>query len=120
MKLPTFEQLPFVLRLVIDPVRACDLVDYKHEPDHTKVVPFLVICAAVVLKLLNAPLTAAELLIIMSASFGASMFRMFLRSKTVTATVSDTTSRAFTESKITVQQVLARRDAEEGIDPTHE
>lgn len=118
MKLPTFEQLPFVFRVVIDPVRAFDLLDSNRSPDHAKVVPFFVLCGVFALKLLHAPLSVAELLIVVSASFGATTFRTFLKSKSVSD--NRTLSEVKSESKVVVEQILARRDPVEGIDPTHE
>lgn len=114
MRLPTFDSLPFVLRAVIDPVRALDLIDDAGLPDHTKVVPFMVLVAIVVLKVLHNPFTVAEILVITPASFGAAMYRQFLRSKQLAATSVESVSTK------TVRTILERRDAEDGVDPTHE
>lgn len=118
MKLPAFASLPFVIRLAIDPVRALDLLDAHATPDHTKIVPFIVIVATVMLQLLHAPFTVAQMLVIFPASFGAAMYHRFMRYKAVTATVTDSTTKSISQS--TVTQILARRNAEDGIDPTHE
>lgn len=131
-----YARLPFVLRFVIDPIRALDLLDQHEIPDHTKIVPFLVIAACVALQAVGHPFGVLQMTVLCSASFGAACFRMFLRTKTVTGTATDTAKEELTatmahtvteshvETKNTTEQItrsiLERRDPDLGVDPTHD
>lgn len=112
MPLPTYAKLPFVVRLMLDPVRALDLLDKHDVPDHTKIVPFVVLVGVFALKVLGNPFTIAELAIIVPASFGAAMYRSFLRSKQLHVNSSEYTSTSL------IRKILDRRNADEGVDPT--
>jgi hypothetical protein len=118
MKLPKFKNLPFVLRLLIDPVRALDLLDGHVTPDHTKIIPFVVVIMIVTLKAMHNPFTVMEDTVLLTAAFGQSMWRMFLREKTLTGTVTATLNTTLNET--VTKQILERRDTDLGVDPTHD
>jgi hypothetical protein len=116
MRLPKFDHLPFVLRLIIDPVRALDLLDGHTVPDHTKIIPFVVVIMIVALKAVHNPFTVMEDTVLLTAAFGQSMWRMFLREKTLTGTVAATVNTTLNET--VTKQILERRDTVLGVDPT--
>lgn len=104
----------FWLHLVIDPFTALDLTDRRGKPDHGKVLPAILLISAIVLQFLEKQFSVAVLITLGSLSYGYGMWRSFLKSKTVV-------SRETLQVKdITIEQILSRRDAAAGIDPTYE
>lgn len=110
--MPPFTKWPFVLRALVDPIRAFDLVDRYEHPDHTKIIPFFTLVAVLTLKYLAVPFTVLELTVLFSAAFGLSAWKMFLRQRTVTGVGMD--------QNTVVRTIVERRDPELGVDPTLE
>lgn len=118
------ESLPFLLRLLWDPVRALDLLDAKGAPDYAKVIPVTVIYAILVLAAFGKALGLGVVVALLAASFGQSMFRSFLKSKTVTVHEQATFAGAmqYARTHQTTEQITRtieeRRDHTLGIEPT--
>lgn len=115
-----FERLPFVLRLLWDPVRALDLVDEHGKADHAKVIPTALLVTVVVLRAVvwnSVVPSVLELLVLFSASFGYGAWRTFLKSKTATFT-QDTKINLTGNVPDIVKAVKASRDLATGTQPT--
>lgn len=106
----------FWLHLLLDPFTALDLTDSSGKTDHGKVLPALLLFSAIVLQFKGNQYSAAVLIVLGSLSYGYGAWRAFLKSKTVTAT--EATQRIKIEQR--VEEILARRDVDAGIDPTYE
>ena len=104
----------FWLHLVIDPFTALDLTDRHGNADHGKVLPAILLISAIVLQFLEKQFSVAVLITLGSLSYGYGMWRSFLKSKTVMS------RETLQVNDITIEQILARRDAATGIDPTYE
>lgn len=108
----------FWLHLVLDPLRTLDLTDSKGNPDHGKVLPAILLFAAIIAQFLNQPFAVGSLIVLGSLSYGYGAWRAFLKSKTVTSTEVLTHNK--TEISQKIEQILSRRDVAEGVDPTYE
>lgn len=98
--------LPWVVRVLWDPVVEFDLLDAKGKPDHGKVVPALVVLWLLVLATIQRVPSLGFTIAVLAASFGGSTFRAFLRSRTVVASE--------TILHTTITQNLAEREQGDG------
>lgn len=120
----TFDELPFLARLVWDPVRALDLVDKHGKPDYSKIIPVTVIYIVLLLAAFGKSLATGMVFILISASFGQSMYRSFLKTKSVTAHEAASFAGELKYRKdhlvneTTLKQIQERRDVTLGIEPT--
>lgn len=108
----------FWLHLVLDPFTALDLTDAKGQPDHGKILPAILLLAAIVAQFLDRQFSAAVLVILGSLSYGYGAWRAFLKSRVVTAT--EMTMNKTVNVNVKREEILARRDVDLGIDPTYE
>lgn len=109
-----FEQLPFVVRVVWDPIRALDLVDERTgHPDHGKTMPAVVLACVITAQFVGRAFGIATILAVLAASFGAAMFRTFLNTRTVTVQRQELDS-----TTTTLTGTVAPRDTAAGIQPT--
>lgn len=108
----------FWIHLLLDPFTALDLVDSRGKPDHGKVLPAILLFAAILAQFIHNPFTSASLIILGSLSYGYGMWRSFLKSKTVLTTEAVAINK--TEITQRVEQILERRDVNLGVDPTYE
>lgn len=76
-------RMPLVLRLLWDPIEALDLVDDEGKADYAKVIPVTVIYALLALVFVEKVPSIGIVLALLSASFGQSMFRSFLKARIV-------------------------------------
>lgn len=97
-------KLPFLLRLLWDPVQALDLLDATGKPDYAKIIPVTVIYALLTLIAFNKTPSLGVVLALLSASFGQSMFRSFLKAKVV----SEQATASFSYAK--KEEILEKRD----------
>jgi hypothetical protein len=103
-------RVPWLLRVVWNPVAAFDLTDGRQRTDHSKVVPWAFLVTACVFKGFGNPFEWYELLALGSMSFGYGAWRTFLKSKSITGT--------FEKKESLVKTVIRQeRDVAEGIDP---
>lgn len=108
---------PWLLRAVYDPVTALDLRDKNDNPDHSKIIPWMLLVVAVVFHALGMPFTWWELTTLGSLAFGHSVWRQFLASRNVTGSF-NTNKSANTVESITRTFTSEGRDPAAGIDPT--
>lgn len=101
--------IPWVARLLWDPVSALDLRDKTDKPDHAKIVPFLFLTFACAAHFVT-PLSWWELLALGSLSFGYGAWRTFLSSRAVSGT--------FNQTETITRTIVEQRDAAKGIQPT--
>lgn len=106
----------FWVHLLLDPFTALDLVDADGKPDHGKVLPAILLFAAIVAHFGHNPFTAASLIILGSLSYGYGMWRSFLKSRSVTATEQTIKQEIISRH----EEILSRRDVNLGVDPTYE
>ena len=107
------------VHLVQFPAYALDLLDRTGKPDHGKIMPALVIAAVLVLHAFHNPLPLGVVITLVAAAFGASTFRAFLRSRTVTASATTSaTTRDVHEQRETMTTVRLedKRDAGGGFE----
>lgn len=98
--------------LARDPLAAFDLEDANGGPDHGKLAGFMAFWVFVILIWLDRVPPLGHTIVMFSAAFGSRAFMAFLRSRTVTAAAIDTTTTTVTH------QILERRDATRGVEPT--
>ncbi len=95
----------------LDPVTGLDLTDTAGATDHSKVVPVMVMVAAVVGHFTGNPFPLWHLIVMFSAAFGYGSWRTFLKSKAAQRT---DTAHQLTQVTHTISE---RRDYQQGIDP---
>lgn len=108
----------FWIHLVLDPFTALDLVDKDGKPDHGKILPAILLFSAIVLQFIDKQYTAAVLITLGSLSYGYGMWRSFLKSKAVTSV--ESLQRIDTTITKRDEEIRARRNVHDGIDPTYE
>lgn len=110
MTFPKPKNWPYVLRLIWDPVDALDLLDDTGKPDHSKVVPVVVLALVIVFKAVGNPFTLLEMIVVLSASYGQSMWRQFLKSRTVTGSWNEKVDRV----EVSLKSLVAEHNADDG------
>lgn len=105
----------FWLHLVIDPFTALDLVDREGRPDHGKILPAILLFSAIIAQFLDKQYSLGVLIALGSLSYGYGMWRTFLRSKAATAT--EHTENVNVKIKQRYEEILSKRDVENGVDP---
>jgi hypothetical protein len=108
MTFPKPKNWPYVLRLIWDPVDALDLLDDTGKPDHSKVVPVVVLGIIIVFKAIALPFSLMEMVVLVSASYGQSMWRQFLKSRTATF------SERVQHTEITLKNLVEAHKADDG------
>lgn len=114
------EDWPFIARLLFDPVRALDLIDQHGKADYSKIIPVTVIYGVLALFAIGKPLAVGIVLTLLAASFGQSMFRSFLKARTVVAAEAATFSGKLelARQEVISRAITERRDHALGIEPT--
>lgn len=118
-----FERMPFLIQFLWHPALALDLVDDNDEPDHSKIVPLLVIVSVLALHACGHPLGVIQFVATLAASYGYGMFKSFLDAKQygATATLAENVSSVLnrTENRTeTITKTVIERDPELGVQPT--
>lgn len=97
-----------------DPLYWLDLRDAKGRPDHQKIIPLVVIIAAIVFHAVHNPFAWWELVVLGAIAFGPRMYGLFLRRSSF-GFGELTESRA--ESRVyALQEMLPSRLDDERID----
>lgn len=88
-------RLPWLIRLAWDPADAFDWYDSRTPSrlDHGKVIPDLTLFAFLVMYFLRVPVPWYALVALPSVAFGQSVWRAFLKSRTMTGTFTETASK---------------------------
>jgi hypothetical protein len=92
-----------------DPLYWLDLRDRDGRPDHQKIVPFVVILAAIVLHAVGQPFAWWELVVLGAIAFGPRMYGLFLRRSSFTFGASASRTDTYTET-VSRQEIVKRRD----------
>lgn len=109
-------RIPFLVRLLWDPVRALDLVDNANNPDYAKIIPVIVIVWVLYLLSKGHTISVGMVITLLAASFGQSMFRSFLKARSVTSDEKATLVLNRTED--IKRQIIERHDAATGTEPS--
>lgn len=104
---------PWVFRALWNPVEALDLRDNNNNPDHSKILPWMLLMVAMIFHAVGIPFTWWELTTLGSLAYGYGAWRTFLKAKSVTGTFTDKVENI-------AIHVTERRDIAEGIDPTRD
>jgi hypothetical protein len=99
---------PWLLRALWNPVDALDLRDKADQPDHAKIVPWILLMISIVFHAVGIPFTWWELTTLGSLAYGYGAWRTFLQAKNVTGNFASSITHTITE----------KRDPAAGIQPT--
>lgn len=105
---------PWLLRALWNPIEALDLRDNDDKPDHGKVLPWILLMAAIVFHAMGIPFAWWELTALGSLAYGYGAWRTFLKAKSVSGTFTESVQR----TSIHTHSITERRDPSEGIEPT--